>query len=599
MKVLLLDSGVDLSHPLLSNLNNIETGELKYNSDGIVEFVPCSTDDVGHGTAIAYILAKKMPYAIITSYKIFSGHAISEKFLIDVLEYILKDTKYDLINLSCGIINAFDIDKIQDVCNQLVAKGTIIVSAFDNNGKITYPAALNNVIGVDISPYCVKPEEYTFIENSVVNIRGMSSYQRLPWKNKSMQPVCGSSFIVPHICAVIGRALQKGYCGYMQVLKYLASNAKLTYSNEILSSYFWGDKIGQIKEAIVFPYNKEMYNLLSFGHLLNFKIVGVYSYKGVCQKSIELEDGFIWKIKDFENIDWDSSFDTLILGHLNVASQILGSDLLDRILQISQMHGKKVYVFDSLSQEQLTRYSDNLIFTPNQLQFPSAQYDFGKMYSIPVPVLGIVGTSSKQGKFNLQLKLRTYFIKSGYRLGQLGSEPSSLLFGMDEIYPYGYASNLKHSPVDCIASINYCMQSIYRNKNPDIILFGTQSNTIHRSEGNVLFYPIYQYEILCGASPDVLILCVNYDDPEEYIQRTITYLSVISHAKLIALVLFPFHKNYSWNETLKIQKYTINEIETRCADLATRFSLPVFDLTSENSIYTLYKKILNFFAEGN
>ena len=85
----------------------------------------------------------------------------------------------------------------------------------------------------------------------------------------------------------------------------------------------------------------------------------------------------------------------------------------------------------------------------------------------------ISGTGSQQGKFSLQLKLRNKFIQGGYKVGQLGTEPSSLLFGIDEVFPSGYGSVVNLSEEEIISRVNSQMHSI-EEKNPDIILVGTQ-----------------------------------------------------------------------------------------------------------------------------
>ena len=113
------------------------------------------------------------------------------------------------------------------------------------------------------------------------------------------------------------------------------------------------------------------------------------------------------------------------------------------------MNIKKYFCFDSLEDYQgecdkLNKIGRKVYF-PDILRENIPQNYFGKLYSIGKPVLMISGTGSQQGKFSLQLKLRDRFKQEGYRVGQLGTEPSSLLFGMDEVFPCGYGSKVKLS----------------------------------------------------------------------------------------------------------------------------------------------------------
>lgn len=94
----------------------------------------------------------------------------------------------------------------------------------------------------------------------------------------------------------------------------------------------------------------------------------------------------------------------------------------------------------------------------------------GKLYRISKPILCEVGTSSKQGKFSLQLAISEQLVKFSYNIGQLGAEPSSLLFGMDECFHFGYSSDC-NLPIDNIVSyVNQISQ-----KDSDIIISGCQS----------------------------------------------------------------------------------------------------------------------------
>ena len=53
---------------------------------------------------------------------------------------------------------------------------------------------------------------------------------------------------------------------------------------------------------------------------------------------------------------------------------------------------------------------------------------------------------------------------------------------------------------------------------------GSQLQSIPFTDSNINLFPIKQYEFLLGTSPDVFILCVNFEDEMSYIKRTICYL---------------------------------------------------------------------------
>lgn len=170
---------------------------------------------------------------------------------------------------------------------------------------------------------------------------------------------------------------------------------------------------------------------------------------------------------------------------------------------------------------------------------------FGKLYCTGKPVLLFAGTGSRQGKFSLQLEMRDRFIKNGYCVGQIGTEPSSLLFGMDEVFPSGYGGNISLSAEDTISLLNLQIHNL-EEKNPDIILVGTQSHILQYNMGNLAFYPLLNYYTLLASDPDGIILCVNYGDPFEYIKRCIGFLENFIDSKVLAIVVFPIEKDREW-----------------------------------------------------
>lgn len=116
-------------------------------------------------------------------------------------------------------------------------------------------------------------------------------------------------------------------------------------------------------------------------------------------------------------------------------------------------------------------------YAPYIIQKDMPMRRFGMLYHINKPVLGIFGTSSKQGKYTLQLLLRYKLIEYGYKVGQLGTEPSALLFDMDSVFPMGYGCSVELDGFDTVIYLNHIMNTISQKEN-DIILVGSQSGTI-------------------------------------------------------------------------------------------------------------------------
>lgn len=166
-------------------------------------------------------------------------------------------------------------------------------------------------------------------------------------------------------------------------------------------------------------------------------------------------------------------------------------------------------------------------------------FEDGMLYGLHSPVIGVYGTSPKQGKFLLQLELRREFIKRGYSVGQVGTEPEALLFDFDSIYPMGYNSSVSISGYDAIFYINRMMYEVESNRDIDLIITGSQSGTVPASFGRLRNMTLPQIEFLFGTCPDVVVLSINLFDEVEYISRNIKLIEGAVDTKFVALVVFP------------------------------------------------------------
>lgn len=195
------------------------------------------------------------------------------------------------------------------------------------------------------------------------------------------------------------------------------------------------------KNVAIFPFNKEMHSLVRFQSLLPFKIVDVYDIKyspnigASTDLLLNIATKNPYTIKKIDDIDWDV-IDTLIIGHTHTLlnSVIKDCKLMESLLYSAQEQNKNVFSFDNLP----IQFKKNKKFLCPDLHDNYTPIPYGKLYRQTKHVLAVFGTSSKQGKFTLQLLLREKLMKKGYLVGQLGTEPSSLLFGMDECFHFGY-----------------------------------------------------------------------------------------------------------------------------------------------------------------
>lgn len=559
-------------------------------------------DKIGHGTAVFYTIWKENKDARILVIKLFdTDMEISEKLLIDSLKYISNKYQGKIINLSCGLSVCENEDELAKVCNLLEKQGSTIVAAFANDGSISYPATCSSVIGVDISLKCQHIYDYEYVESDVINVRACGITHRLPWLKQEMKRVSGTSFACPYISALIYRMIKQKNVktSICQIKKLLKRFAKKVYGYEKI------DKLPQlfdIKNAILFPFNKEMHSIVKFSHLLQFNLKDVYDskYLGVCGKNastiLNTKDlSKDYQIKDIDTLNWKDEFDTIILGHLEQLEQIIGKKYKKELLMLSKKNNKKVVMFDDLNYKESIEHLDN-VYVPRISNRNLPCNRFGKLYKIGVPILCVTGTSSKQGKFTTQLKLREKFQKMGYKVGQLGTEPSSQLFGIDEVYPMGYGSTAYLDGMDEIVMINYLLNKIQK-KRPDIILVGSQSQTIPYDSGNLRYMPIHQNNLLYASDPDGFLLICNYFDDDEYLQRNICFLNHFNAAdNIIAIGIYPFQEDLQWAYLSNVKKEVeFKEAKKRAEEIQKKFGIATYILGREDK--EIFEKCISYYTE--
>lgn len=601
--ITIIDSGIDVNNPIFQNIKisgiSVDFDETT-NKWGVVKNGNVD-DEIGHGTAISSIIIKKLAESNIQAdliiVKIFDkDYKTDEEKLLVALKYISENITCDIVHLSLGITICSKLHELFLLCEKLYHQGKIIVGAFDNMGALSYPASFKHVIGVDVSELCKGKEEWAYVENSPINILTSNRVHRCSWLNGKETLIEGSSFSAAYITAFVAEYMKmRGSYDYNTIMNAL----KVQSTIFVPQSHKTGNnKFAMPKKAIVFPFNKEMHSLRRFQNELSFEIVGYYDtvYSRNVHKSCdsiiggcERQDNSIW-VEDIKSLDWKSDFDTLILGHIQTLSEVLKTDMHDYFISKCQEFNKNLFSFDDVSKYSEI-YGNINVYSPKTSSDDLLDNSYGKLFRIGKPIIGVFGTSSKQGKFTLQLELRKRFIKEGYRVGQLGTEPHSELFGFDEVFPMGYNYNIELSDQECIPAINNKMHQI-ELKNPDVIIVGGQSSTIPYYYGNTIYISQFQQQLLYATVPDCFVLVVNAYDDIGYIKKTINYLESIG--QVLAIVVSPVLPKVALGKMTFKKNISIEE---SAETFGGQFKLPVYMLTSESDLDELYLNCKGYFEE--
>lgn len=581
MNIFVLDSGVNDKLDVFAK-HRIKKYQIKNNT-----IINGGIDTYGHGTAVMSILTNVFPQANYTSIKIFNNEkGCTEHDLISALQYIEANCQADIINISAGT-TICESNDLYNVCKKLSLKGTIIIGGFDNRGAVSYPAAYDCVIGVDASADCKKNEDFIYIENSFVNVFAKGVPQNVIWCTGKSELVDGSSFAVPYVTAYLA---SKNNHDLFLSLRELRNKAVRTITLPSKSKNLCLSNT--IKKAIAFPFNKEIHALCRFSSQLNFELCSIYNskYLGNVGKNVSKilfnmpSSDLI--ISDIDKINWHDDFDTFILGHCDGIINLLGREFINKLIEQCIMNKKNLFAFDD-------KYITNAVklkFEKNGLSvtFPVANekdvlYKLNKMYISNCPLISVVGTSSQQGKLSVQMYLRKFFNSYGYSVGQIGTEPNSLLLGFDCVVPIGFNSTLNFSNTSNVISyINECIHEIEAKK-VDLILAGGQSNILPRYMDNLSNISFCAYEYLLGVNADITILCVNIDDDINHIKRCINFIEGINGGKVLALVVFPLRNRKTWSSVYDTSDiYSDAKINKYCKYLENELSRLVVKNNEDN-----------------
>ena len=309
-------------------------------------------------------------------------------------------------------------------------KGIIMFCAWNDEDYTTWPANFKGVISVK-SGEQKSQSEWFWEENKRNHAVFRGTKQRVKWKNNSQIFIGGSSFATALctrkiISEVITGKLKKDF---KEISNYLKVNASKINKIDLEMSHIieWNNFHNKIKKVGLYPFFKEMHGFVRFRNELPYQIEWISNFKlskNVGKSTKELLDNCVEDIVIQSGLPKDvSDIDTLIVGYLDKASRAQKKDLLNETLEYAVQHGLNVFSFlpPDKKEKWIADFSNKGLW----LRFPSITYEYALevLEKIPekkafdTPIIGVFGTSSKQGKFTLQLALKYELEKRGYKVG--------------------------------------------------------------------------------------------------------------------------------------------------------------------------------------
>ncbi|MDF1752893.1 MAG: S8 family serine peptidase [Verrucomicrobiales bacterium] len=208
VKVAIIDSGIESSHPLLSGMNLAD--DVVISCDGMnINFEEGSGNDAyGHGTAVAGVLLDEVPAITVGSFRALDTQNRSRSFVIAEAVHLAISRGYQVINCSFGCRGqpkyVMDYKEWVDLA---YLNGVQIVAACSNleSGIREWPAYFPSVFGVRAID-CPSEEIY-HTPNQMISFMAQGERVKVPWLGGSTKIETGSSFAAPRISGKIAKLL--------------------------------------------------------------------------------------------------------------------------------------------------------------------------------------------------------------------------------------------------------------------------------------------------------------------------------------------------------------------------------------------------------
>jgi hypothetical protein len=621
LKIAIIDSGVEISHPRLKNC--IISGIGLIPNGSTPKFTKDFNDTMGHGTAISSIIHTKCPSAELIIVKIVSeNYPTNEQLLIEGISWCLKHG-INLINISLGTSTPYPHKDLHDICKLAYDRNIPIVAAANNNYyNESYPAYFPFTLGVT-GGQCKQSTEFGYISNSSIEFVAKGETQRIATINGQYKITSGTSYAAAHFTGIIANLLlQKRSSSIAELKEVLIKKSckdiiasqfishsrdknkvpfiQTSHSDELGKNLFINqNQLRGIKDIAIFPVSeKEMKSIFEFQNLCSVGIKKFIDYpRTFLDHNKEHVDDYSFKIEDI------NSFDTLAVGyygdHQFDANIQYGNDLLDRCIRAR----KNIITWDSRVQERVFDHhsytNDIKIILPevNENTVKSIS-PFMHLEKIKVPVLAVIGTSNKQGKFTTQIRIKDILRKNGYEVGHLSTEPQGLLLGANFCFPYGHQSTV-HITND---RWGYFLRGVLKGLNyfakPHIIITGTQSKIIPRlgnSKELISTSLLDSIAFITAIEPDAVICAINPEDTIEIIDKTISVINSFTKAKLLAFVMTPWLRNIEKmaNGQIQLKTRTLDHEEyyQKMEEIRNLKKVPVLNIKDSN-IDSLLLKII-------
>ena len=207
VRVCILDSGVELGHPLVGPVDRSVV--VSVGDDGDPNVADDSEGDLcGHGTACAGIVRALAPACALESVRVLgAGYTGSGPVLLGGLRWAVEQG-YDLINMSLSTTKRQFAGVLHELADAAYFRRTVLVASAHNLPVESYPWRFSSVISVG-SHEQPEPMAYYYNPDPPVEFFARGVGVDAAWIGGVSVRVTGNSFATPHMTGICARILGK------------------------------------------------------------------------------------------------------------------------------------------------------------------------------------------------------------------------------------------------------------------------------------------------------------------------------------------------------------------------------------------------------
>lgn len=207
VRVCIVDSGVDASHPLVGRLQGAVA--VSQTDDGELGVVPDEQGDAfGHGTACAAIVRRLAPDCEIHSVRVLGGELTGAgPVLLRGLRWAIEQ-RFEVINLSLSTTKSRFEAELHELADRAYFRGSLLVASAHNMPVLSFPWRFSAVLSVG-SHAGTDPLEFYSNPEPPVEFAAPGVDLELAWLDGTTIRATGNSFAAPHIAGIAALVLSK------------------------------------------------------------------------------------------------------------------------------------------------------------------------------------------------------------------------------------------------------------------------------------------------------------------------------------------------------------------------------------------------------